>query len=251
MIDCRECPVASLTLYMPRVLEEPETFDKLRHSVKSVAAKRPILQAGDTPELTYTLFSGWAFRYLTLPDGRRQILSFYLPGNLIAEENFADKPLHFSVRALTDVTLCAFRTEDLKRTFNSDPDLMRNFLERVQRHCVALDHQVGYLGRTAQERVAHLLMDFEARLTRRGLVKDDRFSFPLLQEHLADALGLTPVHVSRTLTAMRERGLIATQDQIVHILDRKQMLSLAGLKEDYIESRLRGGRCATVPPLQS
>lgn len=247
MTDCHQCPVVALTAYSALAQRQPDAVCKLRHGVKTIAAKRPILRNGEVSPLTYTLSSGWAFRYMTLPDGRRQILSFYLPGNLIAEENLAGGPVHFSVRALTDVTLCVFQTEQLRQAFDRDSEMMRELLRRAQRRSVSLDHQIGYLGRTAQERVAHFLMDFEVRLMRRGLVQNDSFWFPLLQEHMADALGLTSVHVSRTLTAMREKGLFAIQDQTVRLLDRKRMLTLAGLKEDYIESRVGQGRRTTVP----
>lgn len=194
--------------------------------------RHSILQAmGKVPEEVFTLCSGWAFRYILLPDGRRQILSFFLPGDLISPQALHARPLWFSVQAMTDVTVAAFNRKKLSAaTFAHEP-LRERFAAVCTGSYENQDRRVVSIGRLpAVERLGLLLAPIETRFAALGQVAPDgSFPFALRQEHIADALGLTRVHVSRVLGQLRADGVIAFEEGRMSLLDRQWVKALARL----------------------
>jgi CRP-like cAMP-binding protein len=194
-----------------------------------------IVRAGEPSQEVHTLLRGWAYRFLLLPDGRRQILGYYLPGNLITLEALHMPRVHVSIQALTDVTLCVFDIEVFRRLVRDTPAIN----EEAERACVQRtifnDNRLMDLGRrTAQEKLARFIVEMYVRLARRKAVRDRSFTWPLRHEHIADTLGLTPVHVSRTLRALREERVVSINGQDVTILDDARILMAAGLPDDHL-----------------
>ena len=157
----------------------------------------------------FTLYAGWAFRYKTLSDGRRQILSFVLPGDLIGlQQEFGDTTAH-GVEALTECALCVFPGDRLWDLFRGDPRLGYDVTWLAARSEGQVDDNLLTTGRrNACERVAVLLIQLYRRLERLGLADaDGSVPFPLNQQHIADALGLSLVHTNRTLRQLARLGL--------------------------------------------
>ena len=142
----------------------------------------------DSPEL-YTLYYGWAFRFKTLPDGRRQILNFLLPGDLIGlQAAMFDGALH-GIEALTDVELCVLPRRKVWALFGKMPDLAFDVTWLGSREESLVDENLTSVGRrTAEERIAALIVKLYKRANALGLVTDGTFTFPLTQQHIADAL---------------------------------------------------------------
>lgn len=231
LLSCSDCDARKLALYQDLKDGEVKEIERLRRGTRHVPARRIILRANETPAEIYTLREGWAFRFMLLPDGRRQILTYYLPGSSIPYEVLRAPRLHFSVQTLTDVTLCVFRVEDIKRFVEDRPEAYRRLCFFYERRAIMFDHFVTDLGkRTAQEKIARLILNLHERLARRGLARDFSFTFPLRQEHIADTLGLTPVHVSRTMGVLRHEGLIDIQGQTLTITNELEMLRRAGMR---------------------
>lgn len=197
-----------------------------------IPARRIIVRKSDVPMQMFTLYDGWAFRFVLLPDGRRQILSFLLPGDLIGIQAIYGDPLRFSVQALTDVTLCAFNAKEIAEAMQKSPAQMKHLVARSIREAADADNRVIGLGRrTATERVAGLILKLTNALKRRKSVPGENFAFPLRQEHIADALGLTAVHVSRTISILRDEGAISLERNILTIRDRQRLTELADHNE--------------------
>ena len=188
--------------------EQARRVTSLCQRVQTVAAKS-MLQTADEPVRTpQFLISGWAFRFRLLSDGRRQLFDFVLPGEGVGI------CLDDQAVALTNTAaLTAVRTADASRLLSPDqlatcPELV-GYLRAAakaedQRR---LDHIVR-LGRlSALERLAHLLLELHGRLSAIGQVEGSRFPLPLTQETLADLLGLSVVHVNRTVQELRRRQL--------------------------------------------
>jgi len=229
-LSCRECKLGSLTVYGSTISTSPDSIYLRRREVRLMPAGRTFLREGETPRYIFTLFSGWAFRYKQLQDGRRQILSFIIPGDLLVLENlcFPHFPLPFSVKSLTTVSTCAFMLDDMVAIMRETPQQQEALAAETQRYFTSIHERLLDIGRrSALGRIAHILLELQERLASRGLVRDGSFDFPVRQEHLADALGLTTVYVNRTLVALRKRGTITFDRTTMTILDQTELGRLA------------------------
>lgn len=208
-----------------------------------------IMRAGEPPQEVFSLLNGWAYRFMLLSDGRRQILAYYLPGNFVTLEAMHMQRLHFSVQALTDVQLCVFDVGQFKSFVSERAGLSQEVERMCVQRTIVTDHLVMDLGRrTAQEKLARMLMEIYVRLARRNLVANGSFTWPLRQEHVADTLGLTPVHVSRTFGALKREGLVEVNGQTITVIDESRLLMHAGLPEDYVEKQALRKTILRTPP---
>jgi len=168
---------------------------------RTFPARREIVTEGQEITETLLVLSGWAARVRMLEDGRRQILNFVVTGELACLRSPEDSVARSTVVALTDVVACAAPEG------SGAPGLGRVYALSRSEEEVQLLAQLTLLGRmTAQERIADLLLELLERLERAGLAERGRYLTPLTQEMLADALGLTAVHVNRTVQALRRQG---------------------------------------------
>ncbi len=192
------------------------------------------------------LLEGWAARVWHLPDGRRQILYFLLPGDVAGFAFIPSPPEFTTLVALTPVRIAACQALQEALLFRQDlakSDPGRRDLGGVAAavHAAArgmeelLIDQVVRLGRrTAYERMCHLLLELHARLDAVGRVRNAAFAMPLTQETLADATGLSIVHVNRTLQQLRRDGLLELKNGEARLMQLELMAAIA----DY---RLRPG----------
>jgi CRP-like cAMP-binding protein len=197
----------------------------IHQTVHTVPARRIICREQDLHDSVPIICSGWAASVIMLSDGSRQILSFLLPGDLVSTTLLFEPRSHCLVEAVTDVRYGSFKRSELKGLLLENPSLFerlsRAWIEEKDR----ADQLIVDLGRrTADERIARLMLNLADRLARRGMTKIDATSaiemeFPLRQHHIADATGLTPVHVSKVLSEFRRNGLIRISDRSLNILD--------------------------------
>ncbi|GAM96601.1 cAMP-binding proteins [alpha proteobacterium U9-1i] len=190
-----------------------------------------IVRAGENNRLAHVVQAGWAYRYERLEDGRRQILNFLIPGDIIDIEAlmFPGAPASFSVRALTELDLQTFPASDLREMAERSPEQRHAFDVAVRLHLRALGERLVDIGqRGAPGRLARLFADLHDRLAERALVgRDGVFDLPVSQDHIADALGITPVHVNRTLRSFRAAQLIEIERRRARILDRAALDRIA------------------------
>lgn len=206
---CRECRLRSTRAFTP---VEPEVLDFIegfRTSTFSVQAGGALLHESQVNSRMFTLYAGWAFRYKTLSDGRRQILNFLLPGDLVGlQQEFGDLSA-YGVEAVTDCALCVFENDSLWSVFREQPRLGYDITWLAAHEEGHVDDNLLTAGRrNATERVAMLLMHLYRRLERIDLVDvDGSVAFPINQQHIADALGLSLVHTNKTLRRLSQLGL--------------------------------------------
>jgi CRP-like cAMP-binding protein len=185
-----------------------------------------LLHAGESGSAFFTIKSGWVMLYSLLADGRRQIHEFALPGSFVGYEADGKQPLSYSAEALTDVTACVLPREGTTRLMLKFPEFAMNFActaWHAQAH--AFQHQSSLGRRNARERIAHLLNDLHTRALANGL--KEPLALPITQEHIGDALGLTPVHVSRTLKGLRDEGIVSTAGHVLEVLDAGRLAEAA------------------------
>jgi len=206
---CDACGLRRTPAFTQVKPEELAFIDHMRSGTHTVQAGGSLIAEGRPNGRLYTLYAGWAFRYKTLSDGRRQILNFLLPGDLIGlQQEFGDTAMH-GVDALTDCNFCVFATDSLWTLFHAHPRLGYDVTWLAAREEGMVDDNLLTTGRrNATERVAMLLMHLHRRLARLDMVEaDGSVLFPINQQHIADALGLSLVHTNKTMRRLAQLGL--------------------------------------------
>ncbi len=227
-IRCRDCPLRLQKSFKTKSEEEIAFIDSMKRDHRLVSAGSEIIYTGQTDAELYTLFSGWAFRQKSLPDGRRQILNFILPGDIVGLQASLLTAAEHSVEALTDVELCVFSRKQTWTLFERMPQLAYELSWLGAREESMVDEALTSVGqRTARERLAALIMGLYRRADHIGLVKDQTFLFPLTRQHLADALGLSLVHTIKTWSALRKAGYFNFDGKHLHLANPRLTERLA------------------------
>lgn len=194
-----------------------------------------ILAEGSNSAHLYTLLSGWAFRYKSLPDGRRQILNYLLPGDLLGLQGTIIGEMQHSVEALSPLVLCVFQRNRLHELFQNHPGLGFDITWLAASEERMLDEHLLSLGRrTAMERAAYLIAFLHQRAASVGIELNRPLLIPITQQHVADTLGLSIVHTNKTLRKLADRKLIRWLDRSCEVLDVDGLMELAdwdGLRE--------------------
>ncbi len=235
VVSCQECPLRPLPLFTDHSSTEVALIESMKREQIVVAADRSVIHEGQTNAPLYTLLSGWAFRFKTLSDGRRQILNFLLAGDFIGvQQKMGDASAH-GVQALTDVMLCVFQRDAVWELHRSAPTLGFAVTWLTAHEESVVDDTLLSVGRrSAEERIATLLIVLFKRAA--ALMAEDAtvlgVPFPLTQQHIADGLGLSLVHTNKTLRKLERRGLHRIEDGRLHLLDVKALTRIADLYGD-------------------
>jgi CRP-like cAMP-binding protein len=216
--------------------EERAYLGQLQGAVRTVAAGRQIVVEGEIYDDIYFLHDGWAFRSKMLPDGRRQIFSYVIPGDVIGLRSslldFADD----TVEALTDCKVSSFSLARLYDACREHPRLVIALMWSAAREQSMLSEQIMRLGRrNALERVSHFFVELLRRLQIVDEAGRRSFELPLTQELIADTLGLSIVHVNRTLKKLRQRGLLDIDDGRLVIHDVAALSEIADFDPLYLD----------------
>ena len=197
-------------------------------SVQTIPARRTISHPSEWSEFISIICSGWATSSVALPDGRRQILTFVLPGDIASLAGLFEPVSGPLVEAVTDVTCRIFKREELKIMLLGQRELLIKVATTLIEERRQADELAVDLGRrTADERLSRLILKLRERLAKRGMVQDQTFEFPLRQWQIADATGLTPVHVSKVLGEFQRADLIEIKDRSLTILNPAELRRVA------------------------
>jgi CRP-like cAMP-binding protein len=190
---------------------------------------REIVYEGQTGQSAYILAVGWACSFKSLPDGGRQIIAFPIAGDVVGLRSLLLRASDHSFSALTDATIFRVETAKMKELFVERPRLAAAILWATSRdEAMVVEHLVNIGRRSPVERTAHFFLELYDRLLLVGLAADDEFACPLNQYVLADALGLSTIHVNRVLRQLRERGLMTFQAHMVVLHNWGELKALAG-----------------------
>ncbi len=200
-----------------------------------VQADRNIVSEGQAPRSMFVLLEGLACRYRMLPDGARQILTFLLPGDLCDLHVFLLRRMDHSIGTLTPVRLATITREDLLEVGLRHPRISVGlWWSSLQEEAVLRERIVSLGRRDARERVAYLLCELVWRQKAIGHASGDSIDLPLTQIELADALGLTPVHVNRVLQALRRDGLLMLERRQLTLLNLDALVAVAQFDAGYL-----------------
>lgn len=225
-VPCERCPLRGLPVFRDFTPEELKFVSSFKTGELVAEPGAAILSEGSHSALMFTVLSGWAFRFKTLQDGRRQILNYLLPGDLVGLQGSVMGEMEHSVEAISPIVLCVFQRDRLDELYRNYPGLSFDVTWLAAREERMLDEHLLSLGRrSAVERAAYLLAFLTLRAQAVGMGTSGPMVLPLTQQHVADTLGLSIVHTNKTLRRLSNMGLIRWMDRSCEILD------LDGLRE--------------------
>lgn len=213
---------------------------ELENSPTGVQAGQSLWQENDKASEFCTISHGWAYSYRNLSDGSRQILEVFLPGDIVGLREFAFSQRLAGVMMIDDGTVCHFPHRRLTEIFRQSDTLTSILFAIASRQQALLTERLVSLARrSAHEKLAHFLYEMYLRLLQTGAYDDGHFRLPLSQEQIADALGLSTVHVSRTFSAFREEGLVLRERHKVTLLDPDALARVAEFDSRYLHDSVR------------
>lgn len=224
--------LASFAAFSP---EDAEALDKLCQTTFVIRGGRDLIRIGDRPEKVFLLLEGWACRYKDLPDGKRQILAYLIPGDLCDPHIFIFGEMDHSIRALGDARVAAIPKRVILDLTDRYPALARGFWwSALVDEAISREWLVNVAQRDSYTRMAHLFCEMWLRMCQVGLASNGTFALPLTQQQLADTLGITPIHVNRVLQRMRAEGLITAGRRTLTIHDIDALQDAAEFDPRYL-----------------
>lgn len=207
----------------------------LRHHEEASPGDLVVMEDQDMNR-TWVLLEGWVFRYKSFEDGRRQVLNYMLPGDIIGLYSVMLRRSDYGVEAITPVSLAVFSSTELIDALSHTPRLLLAMSWIAGQGERMLDEQIARVGRrAAAERMAHLFVELHVRLLKLGLPRDQASALPLTQALLSDTLGMSHVHANRCFRALSREKLVALEDGQLVLLDTGRLAERAGFDASYLE----------------
>jgi CRP-like cAMP-binding protein len=215
----------------------------LPHTVRRIGPGGHIVRDGDVPEYCALLLSGFAYRYKITGEGGRQIISLHMPSEFVDLQNVFLGIADTSVQALTEVEAAFVPRAAIEDLAMANPAVARVlWIDTLIDSSIFREWVVNVGRRDSRARVSHILCEFSLRMEAAGLAKDHVYELPMTQEQLADAVGLTSVHVNRVLKQLGEEGLIDRDRRTIRIVDWKRMREAGDFNERYLHHEADGLR---------
>jgi len=203
--------------------------------VRQIGPHHDIISEGERPIDATLVLSGWAYRHKHLEDGRRQIIAFFVPGDLCDHNVFILREMDHSVSTMTPVSVAALSREALEDVSAKHPRIAQGLQwDALVAAAIQREWTVSIGQRSATERVAHLLCEQFVRLKIVDLVHGNSCDFPVTQADLADATGLSNVHVNRTLQDLRSAGVIELKARTLTVPDLDALMRVALFNPGYL-----------------
>lgn len=214
----------------------------LPHRLKTVEAHAYVVREGEEPTHCCLVLSGYTYRYKIVGGGVRQILAINMRGDVVDLQNSLLGSADHSVQAFTHTQVASIPREEIKRIAFERPTVgLALWYDTLVDGSIFREWIVNVGRRDSRTRTAHLLCEFALRLEAAGLGEHSHYELPMTQEQLADALGLTPVHVNRTLRSLDSVGLISRSKRSVAIRDWEALARAGDFDSAYLhmgEARL-------------
>jgi CRP-like cAMP-binding protein len=226
---CKSCVIRSSALFGELETNQLDKARALRSSQFMYKSGEHLYREGDIADHAFTLYDGWIILYKSLENGNRQILRFALPGDFLCYKIGKNRILDHSAVAVSDITLCAFPIDRFRSTIAELPDLalaLGSMTTLLSERCHTVLTTIA--SHPAESKVAFLLLSLFIREYKRTDKKDDYcVPFPITQEDIGDALGLTSIHVNRVLQSLRKQNLIECKNKCLKVPDQIALAKVA------------------------
>jgi CRP-like cAMP-binding protein len=201
-----------------------------------IDAGRDLIHEGQSGHTAYVLARGWVCSYKLLRGGSRQIIDVQVPGDFLGLRSLLLRTSDHSFEAITEIEVSEITAAGLFSAFALNPRLATAVLWAASRdEAMVVEHLVDVGRRSALERTAHFLLELGARLRLVGLASSAGYDCPLSQYLLADALGLSAIHLNRILRQLREKGMLTFRKGTVTFDDLESLIDLAEFDETYLD----------------
>lgn len=216
--------------------EEVDALSRISGRSEHRPRGRDLVRQGDRPKAVQLLLSGWGFRYKVLKDGRRQIVAYLLPGDVCDLHGTMLGEMDHSIGLLTDAEVASVPTEEMRDLLDDHRQVERALWRSSLVDEATLREWLANIGqRDAFSRTGHHLCELWHRMKNMGMVSEnEEFDLPVTQEELGDSLGLTSVHINRTIKRLRDEGLIALKLKRLTLLDPKRLGEVTGFDPTYL-----------------
>jgi CRP-like cAMP-binding protein len=215
--------------------DDKAAFSAVTKNTRVVEPRRDLISEGDKPLHMHLMLDGWACRYKQLPDGKRQVVSLFIPGDFCDLNVYLLKHMDHAIGAITRLKVAVITPEEMNKLAAERPRLMQAlWCHQLVTSAIQREWTLNLGQRSAYQRLAHLLIELYVRLEAVGRARDGHCDFPLTQNDLADATGLTAVHVNRTLQELRRDGFIELERKQLNILDLPRMKEASMFNANYL-----------------
>lgn len=237
--DCETCPIRDMALFQGVPVSRLDWTQEYRDEQLVVPPKATLYDAGSKPKYAYTLFNGWMAMYQTSRSGRRQILRFALPGDFLGFQANSKGIISHSVSAISESIVCAFPRDSLTDLFEKQPALALRLATMESRDMsLCQHHQAFSSSKDAHESIAFLLLELfhRTRLQMRHNYDPvtNSIVFPVTQEDIGDAVGLTSIHVNRVMRQFRKLGLIECNRKKLQIMGEEKLAEIGEFDKSII-----------------
>ena len=206
----------------------------------TVAPRKDLIREGDQPGHLFVVLEGWAFRYKVLPSGTRQIMAFLMPGDCCDLNISMFSEMDHSIQTVNEALVVKIESEVVTALMTRHPRIARAMYVAQLIDESTLRAWIVSLGRrSSAERAAHLLLELYIRGIRSNVADPVGVELPLSQTVLADALGMTPVHINRVFQDFRRSGAIELKRGSLRILDPATLTRISGFDDNYLHRRLQ------------
>lgn len=227
--------VTRLLRRSPLTTEEQQALLQLPYRVSQIAPRTDIISPGERTTHACLIAKGLVARFDQMRDGKRQITSFYIPGDMCDLHSTVAPSAAWGMTALPPTTVLFVSHGELGRVALAYPQIALAFWRDGTVDSTILAKWLVNLGRQdARGRLAHLICEMGVRIEVAGVGTRTSFTLEATQEQIADAMGLTAVHVNRTMQGLRRDGLIATRSHVIEVLDWAALAAAADFDRDYL-----------------
>jgi CRP-like cAMP-binding protein len=235
--------IRKLSNYIDLPEADQRTLDGLYQTPTHVAAHTDLIRDGAAPDRVYLILTGWACRYKVLPDRKRQITDYFIPGDLTDQRIFVLTRIDHSIATMTAAAVVAIPAQTMIDLTGRYPRIAKAlWWNTLVDEAITCEWVVNVGQRKALQRVAHLICEMFMRARAVGLSDGLSFDFPVTQADLADTVGLTLVHTNRMLQDLRAKGLIAWMRHRLTILDFDRLADLSMFNPQYLHLEHEGSR---------
>ncbi len=219
---------------------EVEALERETSRSQTFGPRKDLIREGDQPGPVFVVLEGWCFRYKVLPSGARQIMAFLMPGDACDLNIGMLAEMDHSIQTATSARVSKISREAMDGLMADHPGIARAMYVSQLVDEGTLRAWIVSLGRrNSAERVAHLLLELYVRGVRNGIADLNEMALPLSQAVLADALGMTPVHINRVLQELRRSGAVELERNLLRIQDITALIRISGFDDSYLHKRLR------------
>lgn len=228
--------IRKLERYVRLSRDERDELERLgRNGVRELGPREDVVREGDRPRVVNIVLNGFACRYKTLEDGRRQIVGFFTPGDICDPRVFILKEMDHSIGSIGPLHIAEVTGEAMVEATERSPRIARAmWWSTMVEEAIAREWILNVGQRSAVERMAHLLCELFVRLRAVGLTEGQECDLPMTQTDLADALGLSAVHINRTLQDLRAAGLIVWKGRRLTIPNLRALQNVGMFNPNYL-----------------